>query len=87
MFGLDFSEFNKKQPGLADAPPGYSLMCFLPRNLTPNQMIERAEGGFCAFAHGDDDLFIRDGGAVSGGEDAGEGGLAFGVDLDFSPVG
>ena len=49
-------------------------------------MVEGGERGGGAGAHGDDDLFVRDRGAVAGSKYAGDGGLALVVDFNFSPV-
>jgi len=48
------------------------------------QVIEGAEGGLGAFAHGDDDLLVRHRGDVTGGEHARHRGLAAGVDFDLA---
>ena len=55
------------------------------RGRGADQVVEGAEGGGRAGAHGDDDLLVRHRGAVAGGEHAGHRGLAPVVDDDLAP--
>ena len=50
-------------------------------------VIEGREGGFSAFAHGDDNLLVWYGGDIAGGIDAWDACAAMGVDDDFSDAG
>ena len=52
--------------------------------LGANQVIEGRKRRLGAFAHGDDDLLVRHGGAVARSKHAGRAGGAFGVNHDFA---
>jgi hypothetical protein len=54
------------------------------RLLRPDQVIEGAERRLRALAHGDDDLLVRHGRHVAGGEHARQRRLAARIDLDFA---
>ena len=50
-------------------------------------VVEGGEGGFGAFAHGDDNLLVGYGGDIAGGIDAWDACAAMGVDDDLSDAG
>lgn len=50
-------------------------------------VVEGGEGGFGAFAHGDYNLLVGDGGDIAGGIDAWDACAAMGVDDDLSDAG
>ena len=73
-----------------------SLYCMSPRvvlsralglNHSTYLVVEGGEGGFSAFAHGDDNLLVGYGGDIAGGIDAWDACAAMGVDDNLSDAG
>ena len=60
-------------------PPGLNHSAYL--------VVEGGEGGFGAFAHGDDYLLVGDGGDIAGGIDAWDACAAMGVDDNLTNAG